>query len=187
MQWNSGIWWWGVVFTIGYKIGSGHSGHSGCSRHCEIVVYGSADIVFGAKRSNQWMQWMWWMQSNSSKCSHHHIPLFHCVHCIHWFDLFHQRQCSLHHIPLFDYVHCIHCIHWFGLFAPKTMSPPPYSTIPLCPLHLLCPLHPLESPLCNSYTTWYLCFFLHNLIVLLMAKSADMGYLSHYTEIEVYT
>ena len=29
-----------------------HSGHSG------IVVYGSGDIVFGAKRSNQWMQWM---------------------------------------------------------------------------------------------------------------------------------
>ena len=23
-----------------------------------IVVYGSGDIVFGAKRSNQWMQWM---------------------------------------------------------------------------------------------------------------------------------
>ena len=100
---------------------------------------------------------------------------------------FHQRQCSLHHIPLFDFVHCIHCIHWFDLSAPKTMSPPPYSTIPLRPLHLLCPLHPLESPLCNSYTTWYLCFFLHNLIVLLMVKSADMGYLLHYTEIEVYT
>ena len=23
-----------------------------------IVVYGGGDIVFGAKRSNQWMQWM---------------------------------------------------------------------------------------------------------------------------------
>ena len=23
-----------------------------------IVVYGCGDIVFGAKRSNQWMQWM---------------------------------------------------------------------------------------------------------------------------------
>ena len=32
-----------------------HSGHSGCSR---IMVYGSGDIVFGAKRLNQWMQWM---------------------------------------------------------------------------------------------------------------------------------
>ena len=28
--------------------------HSGCS---EIVVYGGGDIVFGAKRSNQWMQY----------------------------------------------------------------------------------------------------------------------------------
>ena len=27
---------------------------SGCS---VIVVYGGGDIVFGAKRSNQWMQW----------------------------------------------------------------------------------------------------------------------------------
>ena len=42
-----------------------------------------------------------------------------------------QRQCPHHHIPLF---HCIHCIHWFDLFAPKTMSPPPYTTIPLHPL-----------------------------------------------------
>ena len=44
-----------------------HSGHSG------IVIHGGADIVFGAKRSNQWMQshsghstqwiqWMQWMQ-----------------------------------------------------------------------------------------------------------------------------
>ena len=38
---------------------------SGCSR---IVVYIGGDIVFGAKRSNQWMQWM---QSHSghSGCS----------------------------------------------------------------------------------------------------------------------
>ena len=28
---------------------------SGCSG---IVVYGGGDIVFGAKRSNQWIQWM---------------------------------------------------------------------------------------------------------------------------------
>ena len=27
---------------------------SGCSG---ILVYGGGDIVFGAKRSNQWMQW----------------------------------------------------------------------------------------------------------------------------------
>ena len=45
---------------------SGCSGHSGCSGMqwsqyavdaVDIVVYGGGDIVFGAKRSNQWMQW----------------------------------------------------------------------------------------------------------------------------------
>ena len=65
--------------------------------------------------------------------SHHHIKLFHCIHQIHWFDLFcskdnvpsaiyhyttmsttstgltflHQKQCPHHHIPLF---HCVHCV-----------------------------------------------------------------------------
>ena len=40
------------------------------SRHSGIVIYGGGDIVFGAKRSNQWMQshsghstqWRQWMQ-----------------------------------------------------------------------------------------------------------------------------
>ena len=27
-----------------------------CSRHSGIVIYGGGYIVFGAKRSNQWMQ-----------------------------------------------------------------------------------------------------------------------------------
>ena len=43
----------------------------------------------------------------------------------------HQRQCSHHHVPLF---HWIHSVHWFDLFAPKTTFPPPYTTIPLHPL-----------------------------------------------------
>ena len=43
-----------------------------------IVIYGGGDIVFGAKRSNQWMQWM---QGHSGQCPHHHIPLFHSIHC----------------------------------------------------------------------------------------------------------
>ena len=29
---------------------------------------------------------------------------------------------------------CIHCIHWFDIFTPKTMSPPPYTTV-YCILH----------------------------------------------------
>ena len=35
-------------------VGSGHSGHN---VHSEIVVYGSGDIVFGAKMPNKWTQW----------------------------------------------------------------------------------------------------------------------------------
>ena len=61
-------------------------------------------LSFGVKRSNLW-------------CPQHHRPLFHCIHCIYWFDLLHQRQCSHHHIPLF------HCVHWFDLFAPKDNVP----------------------------------------------------------------
>ena len=53
----------------------------------------------------------------------------------------HQRHCPHHHIPLIHYV--LH-IHWFDIFAPKTMSPLPYTTISLCLLHPLCPLHPLH-------------------------------------------
>ena len=66
-----------------------------------------------------------------------------CIHCI---------LCPLHplvwpfctkdnvHTTIYHYstvstAYCIHCIHWFDLFAPKTMSPPPYTTIPLYPLH----------------------------------------------------
>ena len=44
----------------------------------------------------------------------------------------------MNRILLFHRVYCIHCIHLFDLFAPKTMSPLPYTTISLCPLHSLC-------------------------------------------------
>ena len=41
--------------------------HSGCSG---IVVYGGGDIVFGSKRSNQWMQWRQYaVDSVHSECS----------------------------------------------------------------------------------------------------------------------
>ena len=52
-QWNSGIWWlghclWCKKVKPEYAMDAVHSG---------IVVYGGGDIVFGAKRSNQWMQY----------------------------------------------------------------------------------------------------------------------------------
>ena len=67
MQWNSGIWWRGhCVWCKKVKpvdaVFCGHSQTSGCSGcsmqyavRSGIVVYGSGDIVFGTKRSNQWM------------------------------------------------------------------------------------------------------------------------------------
>ena len=68
MQCNSDIWWWGHclwckkvkpvdavdavtqwMHWMQYAVDAVHSG---------IVTYGGGDIVFGARRSNQWMQWM---------------------------------------------------------------------------------------------------------------------------------
>ena len=61
VQWNSGIWWWGHCSLVQKGQTSGFSGCSHtvdtvCSGCSGIVVYGSWDIVFGAKRSNQWIQ-----------------------------------------------------------------------------------------------------------------------------------
>ena len=53
MQWNSGIWWWGHCLWC-KKVKPVDAVDTVC---CGIVVYGDGDIVFGAKRSNQWMQW----------------------------------------------------------------------------------------------------------------------------------
>ena len=55
-QWNSGIWWWGHCFWC-KKVKPVDAVDAVCSG---IVVYGGGDIVFGAKRSNQWMQWTQW-------------------------------------------------------------------------------------------------------------------------------
>ena len=63
MQWNSGIWWWGHCLWCN-KVKPVDAIHSACSG---IVVYGSEDIVFGVKRSNQWIQWM---QSHSGHSTH---------------------------------------------------------------------------------------------------------------------
>ena len=48
-QWNSGIWWVHCLWCKKVKpVDAVYSG---------IVVYDGGDIVFGAKRSNQWMQY----------------------------------------------------------------------------------------------------------------------------------
>ena len=93
------------------------------------------------------------------QCPHHHMPLFHCIHCAHWFDLFATRDnvpTTLYHYsttstgltffapktmfkPPYTTIP-LHQVDLIGLtlFAPKTISPVPYATISLC---LLCPLH----------------------------------------------
>ena len=116
-QWHSGIWWWRHCLWY-KKVKPEDAVDAVCSG---IVVYGGGDIVFGVKRSNQWIQWM---QSQSG-----HSTLYDCIH---WFDLFapyttiplhtastvssgltflHQGQCPHHHIPLFYCVlHTVYCI-----------------------------------------------------------------------------
>ena len=135
-----------------------HSGHStqwtqsGCSR---IVVYGGGDIVFGAKKSNQWIQWMQSHSGHSTtastgltflpqrQCPHHHISLFHCTATASTastgLTFLHQRTMSSTTIYHYPTAHCMYCILWFDVFAPKTMSPPPYTTITA-----YCILHPLR-------------------------------------------
>ena len=62
-QWNSDIWWWGHCLG-GKNVKPVDAVCSGCSG---IVIYGGGNIVFDAKRSNQWIQWM---QSHSGRSTH---------------------------------------------------------------------------------------------------------------------
>ena len=87
--------------------------HSVCSG---IVVYGGGDILFGAKRSNQWTQYT--VDAINSGCS-----ITQWMQWIQWDSGIWWSTAST-----------VYCIHWFDLFAPKTMSLPPYTTIPLHPL-----------------------------------------------------
>ena len=66
MQWNSGIWWWDIVF--GAKRSNQRTQWTQYAVRSRIVVYGGGDIVFGAKRSNQWIQWMQSHSGHSTQC-----------------------------------------------------------------------------------------------------------------------
>ena len=114
-----------------------------------IVVYGGGDIVFGGKRSTsgcstQWMQWMQYLHSGRSGCSG--IVVYGGVSAVYY----------------------IQCIHLFDLFAPKTLSPPPYTTIPLrtactilnflyqrrCPHHHIPLFHGIHCALHTAYCVY---------------------------------
>ena len=91
------------------------------------------------------------------------------IHCRYWLYIY---------ILILNNFNCV-CVHWFDLSAPKTMSPPPYTTIPLRPLHRLHPLRPLESPLCNSYTTWYFNYYSWNWFNQSWCNSIELNICSH--------
>ena len=98
-----------------------------CGECSGIVVYGGWDSVFGAKRSNQWMHWM---QYTAHTPPYTIIPLHTASIASTGLTFMHQRQCLHHHMALF---HCV--LHTAStaltFFVSKTMSPPPYTTIPL--------------------------------------------------------
>ena len=116
---------------------NGHRGWSG------IVVYGGVSAVYC-------IQCIHWFDLFAAKTlSHHHIPLFHCIHCI-----------------LQPLVHCIHCVHWFDLFVSKTMSPPPYTTIPLYTASTAYCIHCIHCVLCPLCTAYCVHCILHLLCTL---------------------
>ena len=88
----------------------------------------------------EWMQWnsgrsMWWMQWNSGVWWWGQCLFCKKVKLVDALDAVHCRRTITYHYSTASTVftaYCIHCVHWFDLFAPKTMSLPPYTTIPLC-------------------------------------------------------
>ena len=134
-QWNSGIWWWGhclwckkvkpvdavdTVYSRCSKQWMQYT-HSGCSG---IMVYGGGDMVFGAKKVKP-------VDAVDGECSGHSG----CNGIVVYGGM--------------SAVYCIQCIHWFDLFAPNTMSPPPYTPLPL---------HPLCTAYCVHCIHWFLPF-----------------------------
>ena len=130
-QWNSGIWWWGHCLWC-KKVKPVDTVDAVCSGCSGIVVYSGGDIVFGAKRSYQWMHWM---QYTSHTPPHTTIPL-HPLCLLHTastgLTFLHQRQCLHHHTPLFHCIHCFHCFH-----CASTASTVYCIYCVLHPLHLL--------------------------------------------------
>ena len=87
----------------------------------------------------------------------HYSTAFHCIlhaasteYCIHWFDVFAPKTMSP---PPYTTIplHQLctaYCIPWFELFTPKTMFPPPYTTIPLCTASTAYCIHCVHCVLC---------------------------------------
>ena len=75
--------------------------------------------------------------------SHHHIPLFNCIH---YFDIFCAKDNVLTIIYCYSTLPTTSTASTgLSFFAWKTMFPPPYTAIPLYPLCPLCPPHKRSS------------------------------------------
>ena len=120
--------------------------------HSRIVVYGGGDIVFGAKRSNQWMQYtacsvqwnsgIWWcghcslvQKGQTRGCSMQWIQwnseIWWLGHCL-WGQKGQTSGHSMQWMKLnsgiwcwghYSTAYCIHCVHWFDLFCTKDNVP----------------------------------------------------------------
>ena len=93
--------------------------------------------------STQWNSGIWWW----GQC-----PWCKKVKPVDALDAVHSGHTTIYHYSTASTVSTANCIHWFDLFAPKTMSPSPYTIIPLHPLCKYC-VHCLLHLLCIASTS----------------------------------
>ena len=176
MQWNSGIWWWGHCLWC-KKVKPVDALDSFHSTHTTICHYYTASTVSTAYCIHCAHWFDLFAPRTMSPPPYIFIPLHllsplckYCVHCL--LHLLHAAYTTIPLCPLCT----AYCVHWFDPFAPKTvpttiyhystastaltffvsktMSPPPYTTIPL---HTAYCVHCVLHPLCTASTacpTW---------------------------------
>ena len=99
-HWNSCIWWWGHCLWC-KKVKSVDAvewWYMVMHPLCTLSIYHYSTASTGLTFLHQ------------KQCSHHHIPLFHCIH---WFDLFGSKTTSpppYTTIPLHPLRPLIHCV-----------------------------------------------------------------------------
>ena len=109
---------------------------------------GHSGIVVTVCSGMQWNSGIWWWGQ--------------CLWCkkVKPVDAVHSGHTTIYHYSTASTVSTAYCIHWFDLFAPKTMSPSPYTIIPLHPLCKYC-VHCLLHLLCTASTAFTGLTFLH--------------------------
>ena len=162
MQWHSSIWWWRhCLWCKKVKpldaVCSGHSGIviygggqtsgcSGCSHTVDTVhcVTASTGLTFLPHiplfhcilRPLHPVVQPFCTKDNVPTTIYHYSTVYCILHPLHpVVQPFCPKDNVLTTIYHYFTASTAYCIHLFDLFAPKTMSPLPYITIPLCPLH----------------------------------------------------